>query len=130
MARTWPSAADLALDIKREVENHDDITAIRLLMDGVNRLPDAAAHGQLAEALQEPASTGDIRWDTLLAASIRYRLHSMGERAPEWTFKQPLDRFWFPIRGGFLKAYNDMARTPAELQRVGIFMDRNGFTAA
>lgn len=128
--RSWTTATEMARDVSAELERDDVDTALRLLLDGVNRLPAAHASGALHEALQEPPSTGSERWDVLLAASIRYRLHQMGLTPPEWTWKEPLPKFWWPIRVNASKEYNDMAHSPAELMRVGIFMDERGFTSA
>lgn len=126
----WTSASEIASDVRRWLADGDVDMALRMMLDGVNRLPHAAAQGRLDDALAEPPSTGDVRWDTLLAASIRYRLHQLGEEAPRWTWKEPLPKFWSPIRINASKEYNDMAHTPAELLRVGIFMDDREFTQA
>lgn len=128
--RTWPTADDIAANVERELLAGDIDMALRLLLDGVNRLSAAAAENRLPEALQAPRRTGSIRWDTLLAAAIRYRLHKMGVKPPRWTWMEPLDTFWWPIRINASKEYNDMAHTPAELVRVGIFMDERGFDQA
>lgn len=128
--RWWPTVAEIADDVRANLERGDEDHAHRMLMDGINRLPAADAAGRLDEALGEPATVGDPRWDTLLAASVRYRLHQMGRRAPAWTFKPPLDTFWWPAAFSPSKAYNDMAHTPAELLRVGIFLDEREFTTA
>lgn len=129
--RWWPTASEIAETVRGELARGDVDMALRLLLDGVNQLPSAAAAaGALDEALAEPASTGSERWDTLLAASIRYRLHAMGLAAPAWTRKAPLGRFWWPAADSAAKEYNDMAHSPAELVRVGIFMDERGFTSA
>ena len=128
--RWWPTASEIAEDLRRELAASDEDMALRLLMDGINQLPAAAKAGQLDGALAEPGPIGDPRWDTLLAASVRYRLHSIGETPPKWTHKEPLSRFWWPTRINASQQYNDMAHTPAELMRVGIFMDEKDFTTA
>lgn len=130
MTRWWRTIAETAIAIREELDEGDEDAALRTLLDGVNQLPDAAAAGKLTDALIKPPSIGQLRWDTLLAAAVRYRLHSMGERAPQWTFKEPLDRFWWPVRVNISKEYNDLAHAPAELLRVGIFMDERAFTSA
>lgn len=128
--RWWPTAAEIAEAVRGELARADEDMALRLLLDGVNRLPDAAGAGALDETLAEPGTTGSERWDTLLAASIRYRLHSLGLTPPRWTLKRPLDTFWWPAAHSASKEYNDMAHSPAELVRVGIFMDERGYTSA
>lgn len=128
--RWWQTMPEVACAIRTELGSGDTDAALRTLLDGINRLPAIAAEGHLADALAEPDSVGDRRWDTLLAASIRYRLHQMGERAPGWTLKEPLDTFWWPVRINLSKEYIDMAHSPAELLRVGIFLDDRAFTSA
>ena len=128
--RFWPTLPEIADDVRQALRVGDDAHAVRMLMDGINRLPDALAAGRLAEALVRPESVGDRRWDALLYGAIRYRLHQMGLAPPEWTFLEPLDKFWWPFAYSPEKAYNDMAHTPAELMRLGIFVDDREFTQA
>ena len=42
----------------------------------------------------------------------------------------PEPKVWWPVRVNLSKEYNDMAHSPAELLRVGIFMDERAFTSA
>lgn len=128
--RWWASAGELAAAIRHELASGDEDHAMRLLLDGVNELPDAATAGLLDEALAEPGSTGDPRWDTLLAAAIRYRLHGIGIDPPAWTHKDPLPRFWWPLDAGPQRAGYDYASAPVELARVGIFLSEDDFTRA
>jgi len=128
--RWWPTATEIADSVRAEVRGGTPSSAMRLLMDGINYLPDAAAHDDLAGTLAEPPSTGDVRWDTLLAAAIRYRLRIIGVPAPAWTYKPPLAKLWWPVQATRAKAYNDFATTPAELRRVGIFVSERSFATA
>ncbi|SHJ04434.1 hypothetical protein SAMN02745244_01598 [Tessaracoccus bendigoensis DSM 12906] len=128
--RWWPTASEIADDVRTNLAAGDEDHALRMLIDGVNYLPDAHAAGRLGEALVEPESIGDSRWDALLAGAIRYRLHQSGLPAPRWTRKEPLDTFWWPAATWASQAYNDMAHTPAELLRLGIFLDDRAFTSA
>ncbi|MBK8460669.1 MAG: hypothetical protein WAS07_02180 [Micropruina sp.] len=128
--RWWPTADEIAADVRRELAGNDPDMAMRLLLDGINQLPEAAKAERLDEALLEPQTTGDERWDTLLAASIRYRLHTMHCQPPHWTRKEPLGRFWWPTDAGRGRAIYDMANAPAELARVGIFLSQRDFEHA
>ena len=130
MSRAWPTMAEVADAVARELSTGNVDMAHRLLMDGVNRLPGAAQAGRLEEVLKPPASMGDARWDALLAAAVRYRLHAMGLRAPAWTIKEPLSVFWWPTRINESQQYNAMAHTPAEFRRLGIFIDERDLTSA
>jgi len=125
----WFTADQIAQIMRDELQSGSRPTqVIRFMMDGINRLPDAHKTGKLAEALVEPSSTGDERWDTLLAAAIRYRLRTMGVLAPVWTLKPPLPKLWWPAPISKRYAAFDLATTPAELRRVGIFINENSFT--
>lgn len=128
--RWWPTVSEIAEDVRANLTAGDQDHALRMLMDGVNHLPAIDAEGRLDEALDEPGGTGDPRWDALLAAAVRYRLHQMGRNPPQWTVKQPLDNFWWPVATWDSRAYNDLAHTPAELLRLGIFLDERAFATA
>lgn len=129
--RYWPTAIEIADDVRANLAAGDETHALRMLMDGVNRLQKAHSTGRLREALSaEPGSVGDTRWDALLAGAIRYRVHTLGQSAPEWTFKDPLPRFWWPVAHSPSQAYIDMAHAPAELMRLGIFLDEREFEQA
>ena len=128
--RWWPTAGEIADSVRAEVHGGTPSSAMRLLMDGINYLPNVAEHDDLDHALAEPPSTGDVRWDTLLAAAIRYRLRTIGATAPAWTYKPPLAKFWWPVKATRAKAYNDFATAPAELRRVGIFVSERSFATA
>ena len=70
MSRAWPTMAEVADAVSRELAVGDIDMAHRLVMDGVNRLPAAAEAGLLSHVLEPPASAGDQRWDALLAAHM------------------------------------------------------------
>ena len=46
---------------------------------------------------EEPAATGDERWDVLLAALAEHLAARDGRGAPSWTDTRRLRRFWFPF---------------------------------
>jgi len=128
--RWWPTIREIAEDVRTNLVAGDADHALRMLIDGINHLPAIEAEDRLDEALDEPDTTGDPRWDALLAAAVRYRLHTMGVRPPSWTYKEPLEKFWWPTATWDSAAYNDLAHTPAELLRLGIFLDERAFTTA
>lgn len=128
--RWWFTADEIAAAVRQSLEAGDDAHAIRLMSDGINSLRGPISEGRLGEALAEPQSTGNDHWDLLFAAAIRYHLHRLGMKAPRWTYKQPLDKFWFPFAHDIQKSYNDMAHTPAEFRRLGIFIDEREFSQA
>ena len=51
---------------------------------------------QLSPLRDEPAVTGDERWDVLLAALAEHLAAQHDQAAPEWTEIRVLQRPWFP----------------------------------
>ena len=129
-ARWWPAATEIADEIRRALDADDPAHAIRMLADGVGKLPGAHEAGRLDEALESPPSIGDPRWDALLAGAIRYQLHHMGLSTPAWTLKEPLTKAWWPFFVNDGRALYDMATAPAELSRLGIFLSEKDLRTA
>lgn len=75
--------------------------------------------------LLEPPTTGDRRWDALLAAAACIALRGTGTE-PGWG--SPLPEPWFPaedLRGGMSEAYRQLTvrRTPREFEAFNIFLN-------
>ena len=122
--------ADVAAALPPESQKFRTSNTIRILMDRVNQLSFGTSD-EIAAALIEPTiSTGDIKWDTLIAASIRYRLRTLGITAPPWTYKPPLPHLWWPFSVSAQQVRAEFLRTPVELWRVGIFLEEKGFSTA
>lgn len=71
-----------------------------------------------------PSSTGDPRWDALLAGVVEDHLLRLNKVAPNWTADiRPLERFWFlgNLRG--MDAWS-FAHTPPSLKVRGVILDR------
>lgn len=97
--------------------------ALRWLAESLELLEHAKKHGDLARCLVEPQDHHlNQKWDTLVAAALRHKLRQMGETAPSWTYKKPLDKFWFPVSARAASIMTAIRLTPPELRRVGIFI--------
>ncbi|WP_370524013.1 type II toxin-antitoxin system Y4mF family antitoxin [Cellulomonas sp. APG4] len=120
--RTWLTAGDAADAIREELERGDTDFALRLLGRALSEFGNLTDPGDRAAFLAEPASTGDHRWDTLVAASIARACRKAGLRPPEWTRTRPLDSWWFPVYDPVLTA-RTMQRTPVDLAAHGIWLD-------
>lgn len=119
----WYTAEQIVQATAREL-NGSTGQELRWMTEGVNFLPDAQAHGDLDRCLIEPTTSIDTRWDTLIAATIRYRLRTMGVEAPRWTYKAPLNQMWF-ISGVLpSRVASAINLAPPELRRVGIMLPR------
>jgi y4mF family transcriptional regulator len=125
--RTWLTAADVAESIRTDLERGDPDFALRALarcLDDLRHLHDPEA---IAHLLAEPPSTGDHRWDTLLAASVGWECRQIGIPRPAWTAVTPLRSWWFPVRDAVLVA-RTMQRTPIHLAVLGIWLDAAALT--
>lgn len=91
-------------------------------LDDVASLTDAQAR---AAVRQEPLSTGDRRWDALLAATSEWVAAERGFKPPRWTASS---RRRLPPPGWFVtphKRLHDLVRrsTPPEFARHGVYLD-------
>lgn len=92
------------------------------LVDDVASLTDAHAR---AAVRQEPLSTGDRRWDALLAATADWIAAERRFKPPRWTTSS---RRRLPPPGWFVtphKRLHDLVRqsTPPEFARHGVYVD-------
>lgn len=127
-AGRW-SLDDVARDIRRELHAGDPEFAMRILADAIQHLRSA----QKLPAPLQPPSTGSTKWDTLLAASVRYAYRLREEEAPAWTRARPLRREWFPYDFRPLsEPWKNLSReqTPRELSEAGISIRERSLTSA
>ena len=75
--------------------------------------------GELVQ--DEPAPTGDERWDVLLAGIAEHVCAQDDGPAPLWTRSRMLRRFWFPDDTPAARAWA-LVHAPAALRRRGIFI--------
>jgi hypothetical protein len=69
----------------------------------------------------EPASTGDERWNVLLAALAEYLAARDGRAAPQWSEARRLRRFWFPFNTRSARV-DTVVHAPAAFRRRGVFV--------
>lgn len=75
-----------------------------------------------AAFLAEPSTTGDRRWDLMLAGVVEDAALRADFAVPEWTRKGSLTSFWFVSPSPGLDAYV-FARSPLSLQLRGVLVD-------
>lgn len=127
--RTWLTAADAAEVIRTEAAKGDTNFALRTLARAVSDLRRLADPADAELFLAEPPSTGDPRWDTLLAAAVSRECRDLGIDPPQWTRTQPLPSWWFPVFDPVLAA-RTMQRTPIDFAARGIWLDSRALEAA
>jgi hypothetical protein len=120
-ALTWRTIPEIAVSVRERLGAGDEDGALRLLLDGVLRLPLPVA-ASVPGALQAPPSTGDERWDTLLATVVARVCRQAGVPVPAWTRRESLTRWWWPGAVGARRA-QVVQRTPIDFRRVGIWFD-------
>jgi transcriptional regulator with XRE-family HTH domain len=70
----------------------------------------------------EPSTTGDQRWDAMLAANAENLALESGLPVPPWTAGHALPTFWFVGSTPSLRAYA-FSRTPISMQVRGVMVD-------
>lgn len=120
--RTWMTAADAAEAIREELDRGDTDFALRMLTRAVGDFRDLDEDRDLALYLAEPPSTGDHRWDVLLAAVLSRECRHRGIDPPAWSRVPALRTWWFPAADPVLDA-RTMQRTPIDLSIKGIWLD-------
>lgn len=76
---------------------------------------------RLALLQDEPAPTGDERWDVFLAALAEYLAAKDGRRGPRWCERRELYRFWFPFNTPLARA-EAIVHAPAAFRRRGVMV--------
>ena len=95
MVRTnFLTAARTAAAIRVSLEKNDDEAADRLVTELLGWV--IGAEGNIpVGVLEQPASTGDVRYDTLLAVGLAYALTVRGRPVAPWMEDvAPLAREW------------------------------------
>jgi y4mF family transcriptional regulator len=128
-SRQQLTAPSLARAIRQELEAGDTTFALRLIGQAVAELRRLDDPGDLAAFLASPPSTGDPRWDTLLAAVVSRECRLRDLPIPRWTKVPPLQTFWFPDEDPILDA-RTMQRTPIDLRNKGIWLDGRALETA
>jgi hypothetical protein len=116
------TAGDLAVAISQEVARGDRDFALRLLARSVADFRALRQPDEIEAFLAAPPTTGDQRWDTLLAGTFSRECRLRGNPIPAWTRVPPLDVWWFPDNDPMLTA-RTMQRTPVDLHVLGIWLD-------
>jgi hypothetical protein len=79
--------------------------------------------------LDEPASTGDARWDVLLAAIAEHLAAQLDLAPPEWSRSRTLATPWFPssLPSKRMEAF---VWAPAAFRKHGVYLSARDLEAA
>jgi hypothetical protein len=126
-----PSMADVAVEIGTWLAEGDDATALRLALRCVELFERAPVAERLDLVAHEPVSTGNARYDALLAAIAEYLCARQGVLAPDWVDDPSrfLDQWWFV--SGIRSLHADaIANSPISFARRGVFVTAGALTYA
>ena len=90
------SARRAAELIRAELDKGDLDFAYRTLMQALSHLRAATTTEEIKDFMIQPRTTGDMKWDTFLAASIGRECSQLGVSRPSWTDPEPLATEWHP----------------------------------
>ena len=71
--------------------------------------------------VEEPAGTGDERWDVFLAALAEHLTARDGRAAPDWAEGRSLRRLWFPFNTRAARV-DAVVHAPAAFRRRGVYV--------
>ncbi len=118
-----PTAPDAARSVRQALHGERSDWALSLILGVRDRiLCDARSRPQALTAWSLPASTGDARWDRLLAAVIRHAHREAGQPPPEWTAMPALESAWTPVESLRFDSAQTQQRTPEWLAECNIFI--------
>jgi transcriptional regulator with XRE-family HTH domain len=131
MRRGAASLAELSRTIQQDIEGGREQDALRLLFGFADDFRASSRPGAIELIADEPASTGDARFDAALAGVAEFFAAERGIPAPGWVnrpgrFVEPL---WFVSSRPEFDAYT-LAHTPATFLRHGVLIAREVFDRA
>ncbi len=125
------SLSDLVPTISADLGEGDEQGALRLLFGFADDFRGSPRPGMVSLIADEPASTGDARFDAALAGVAEFFAAEGGIPVPGWVngpsrFVTP---WWFVASRPAFHAYT-LANTAAVIARHGVFMAREVFDRA
>ncbi|TDX78383.1 hypothetical protein EDF35_1584 [Rathayibacter sp. PhB151] len=105
-----------------ELRRHDEDAALRIVTQAFGGLRPQCAGEELEDFLLAPRSTGDLRFDVLIAVLARRTSRQRGLRIPDWTDVRALEEEWMPgTTGTPIPQWRDIVRreTPQD------FLEKN-----
>jgi hypothetical protein len=125
------SLAELGQTIEADLVQGLEQDALRLLFGFADDFRGSSRAGRIALLREEPAPTGDARFDAALAGVAELFAGEGAFAAPAWV--NGTDRFvepwWFVASRPAFHAYT-LAHTPAVVARHGVFIAREVFDRA
>ena len=99
----------------------DDTRRWRLVAEFLEEYRWEPPEVRVALLAEEPAGTGDERWDVFLAALAEHLSARENRGAPPWTDTRSLRQFWFPFNTRAARV-DAVVHAPASFRRRGVFV--------
>jgi hypothetical protein len=131
MVYTPPTISTIATEIRSALGAQLEFDARRLAFSFVERWDNAAVSKRVALVATRPPSTGDQRFDALLAAIVEYLCARDEVLAPQWVDEEDrfLEAWWF--MSGMPSLYADaIAHSPISFARRGVFITQDALSYA
>lgn len=129
MAEPTPYRAMSIAELACHLRDAEESTRWRLVLEFLNEYRGEAERTRLQLLEDEPAGTGDARWDALLAALAEHVSARDGAAAPAWSEDRVLSTFWFPFNTAAARV-DAVVHAPAAFRRRGIFVAARAFEVA
>lgn len=126
-----PSIGDTAREMGDSLRRGEDAEARRLAFHFVETYDGAGADERQRIVADEPASTGDDRFDSLVAAIVEFSCARHMVPAPAWVegSSRFLEQWWFV--SGLPSLHADaIAHSPISFARRGVFITEDALTYA
>jgi transcriptional regulator with XRE-family HTH domain len=95
---------------------------LRLVREMRSNFRHVTTPADVAAFLAEPSTTGDARWDALVAGNVENLAIKNDLPVPEWSRGHALPFFWFVGEMPAMHAY-DFAHSPLSMQARGVMVD-------
>lgn len=95
---------------------------LRVVRECLSNAKWAVSQADHAAFMFAPSTTGDRRWDALLAGAIEHHCLKAGVDVPAWTRGKTAGGFWFVGSNKNLHAYA-LANSPTPLRVRGVLLD-------
>ena len=99
----------------------DETRRWRLIAEFLEEFRWEPTPARLALLYEEPAGTGDERWDVFLAALAEHLCARDGHAAPPWAESRFLRRLWFPFNTRAARV-DAVVHAPAAFRRRGVYV--------
>lgn len=124
--RGWMTPQSAAREIRRALRKGDDLWALKMILQSRDHLRELLGEEASASTawIAAPRTTGDRKWDALLAALTQHEFHEANREPPSWADaddKRLSEREEWVVPSLLLNDHEVRAVSPKWLAERGIF---------